>query len=71
MYKAIANVVFVLLLIFHIFFIHVLMVVVLPPGTNVLWAIPFALVYAIFMAITIGICYYYVLPEKSKEYWHD
>ena len=70
-YRAIANIVYAVFMVFHFIFMHVCIIAVIPQDANPLWAIPFALAYALFIGITLGICYYYVLPEKSKIYWHD
>ena len=69
-YKAIAIVVWFLQLFFHLGFIQYL-INTIPPDANVLWAFPFALAYALFMGIGMGVIYHYVLPEKSKIYWED
>jgi uncharacterized membrane-anchored protein YitT (DUF2179 family) len=70
-YKFIATAVWVISLVFHLVFIHVVMAFTLTADTNPLWGIPFALVYAIFIGFTLGICYHYILPKKSQKYWHN
>jgi uncharacterized BrkB/YihY/UPF0761 family membrane protein len=75
MYRTIATVVYLLVLFFHVVFIHIAVAAVLPQDISLWWGIPlsilFALAYAVFIAITLGICYYHILPEKSKKYWED
>lgn len=71
MYRAIAHIAEIVNILFHIVFVHVVMALVFTPDMNPLWGIPFALVYALFIGVTMGIIYYYILPEKSRKYWED
>jgi hypothetical protein len=70
-YKAIAVGVWILHLFIHLGLIQYVIYAVLPPDSHPLWGIPFAVVYAVFMGITMGITYYYILPKKSRIYWED
>jgi len=70
-YKFYADIVYVVFLLVHIVLVHVAIAVTFNPDSSTLWAIPFAIGYVVFIGLTMGLVYHYILPEKSQIYWCD
>ncbi|RLA51164.1 MAG: hypothetical protein DRQ98_11890 [Gammaproteobacteria bacterium] len=71
LHKWFANGVYTSLLLIHLVLIHVVMAFAFDEDSSIWWGIPFALGYAFFIGLTMGLVYHYILPKKSKKYWED